>query len=321
MHIEIHDLYVAAQGMNLTDLDTLCDEHLKIPRKSFVTNEYGNTATYKYAIGNSGESVFISHYSNIDKSFLKLHLHGSFFDNSDFKIRKFLRFIAQFKPTFKQLDLAFNDDKKCLKKKELLHSCKNSGDYCVGSLVTRQPPLIVYKNRRLFRIQLGSARSSANFGTIYKRPDTKFWRIEIKLKDPKKIAYVLENYSDKHRQHFEARSLEVLVSCINFVTARSKKDRDASKYKKQLSWQSFLASDVKRVIWSRINKEKEKNRSLSRKDSFDKNTKRLGAWLGNTISRYSDLHSEEKILQSIAESTGYKLVKRTINDSDDIFAD
>ena len=137
------------------------------------------------------------------------------------------------------MDIAFNDDEKCLKKKQLLHWCRDSKTYCKGDLVSRQVPYIVYGDRKLIRIQLGSAASTSNYGTIYKRPNTKFWRIEIKLKHHDKIKYILDVYHDKKRKEFESKCLEALVKCINFVTPGTKKQ---SIPRKQPMWLSFLNS-------------------------------------------------------------------------------
>jgi len=298
MHIEIHGLALSAPGMSLNDLDVLFDDHLKISRASYVTNDHGNSRIFKYSPDKSGEMVYISYFSNIEKSSLKLNLHGSFFDNNDFRLRKFLKFISTFNPTFKQLDIAFNDDKKCLKKKLLLHWSRYSGDYCKGDLVKRQVPYIVFGNRKLIRIQLASARSKSNFGTIYKRPNTKYWRIEIKLKHNDKIKHVLENYSDKKRQQFEKRSLETLVKCINFVTPGSKKK---SNPRKQPSWQSFLNSDVKKINWSKIYKERALRSETSEKELFDKRLKRINKMKDNLTEKYSDLHSKDEINKMLTD--------------------
>lgn len=332
MHIEIHGLALAAHGMSLIDLDVLFDDHLKISRESYVTGEFGNTRIFKYSPNKSGEMVYISYFSDIEsprsklrgidpaeikESSLKLNLHGSFFDDNDFRLRKFLKFISTFNPTFKQLDIAFNDDKKCLKKKELIHWSKDSGYYCKGDLVKRQVPYNVYGNRKLVRIQLGSARSKSNFGTIYKRPDTKYWRIEIKLKHNDKIKYVLENYSDKKRQQFEDRSLETLVKCINFVTPGSKKK---SNPRKQPSWQSFLKSDVKKINWSKIYKERAIRCELSEKELFDKRIKRIKKMKDNITGKYSESYSEDEINKMLAATNDGNLDNPGVFDAnDDIF--
>ena len=290
--------------MSLNDLDVLFDDHLKISRASYVTGKFGNTEIFIYSPDKSGEMVFISYFSNSEESSLKLNLHGSFFDGNDFRLRKFLKFISTFNPTFKQLDIAFNDNKKCLKKKLLLHWSKDSGVYCKGDFVKRQVPYNVYGNRKLIRIQLGSARSKSNFGTIYKRPNTKYWRIEIKLKHNDKIKYVLENYSDKKRQQFEDRSLETLVKCINFVTPGSKKK---SNPRKQPSWQSFLNSDVKKINWSKIYKERAIRSELSEKELFDKRLKRIKKMKDNITEKYSDLHSKDEINKMLTDKSEFSL--------------
>lgn len=316
MDIEIHGLALSAQGMISEDVDTLFNDILFIPKHTCSPNEFGTTKIFKYSFGKSGESMYIRYYLGDDKSNLNLNLHGSFFDNSpDFSLKKLLVFVRGFKHTFKQLDIAFNDNKKCLDKKQLLHWCKDSDRYCKGDLVSRQVPYTVYGNRKLVRIQLGSARSSSNYGTIYRRPDTKLWRVEIKLKHDGKIKYLLDQYHDRKRQQFEAKCLKVLVKCINFVTPGSK---DKGKARKQPSWSDFLGSDIKKINWNKIYKKRSKSRQKSDKEVFDKRIRRIAKTKENLIKKYRDTHSADDINRLIADASSTTI---DINDSEnDIFS-
>ena len=119
----------------------------------------------------------------------------------------------------------------------------------------------------------------------------------------------MEDYSRKNLGQFHTRSLESLVSCINFITARSKKNRVASKYKKQPEWKSFLGSEIKRIKWSDINAEKLKNRIHSDEATFDKRIRRQATMVRNMIRRLRTIHPEAEVLNLFSVHAGYKLVK------------
>ncbi|MBC7949668.1 MAG: hypothetical protein H7Y42_17410, partial [Chitinophagaceae bacterium] len=165
-------------------------------------------------------------------------------------------------------------------------------------------------DNRQYLIQLGSSSSKTNYGTIYRRPDTKLIRIEIKFKKKEKIEYILENYSTNNLQQFNKRSLESLVGCINFVTAQSKKNRVKSKYIKQPSWALFLNSEVDDINWSKIHKERRDNRSISDEATIDKSMSRIAVMTNNIIKRSSViLQSEEEVLRRFSKKLGYRLIK------------
>ena len=278
MQIEIHGFTVVMHGMNDEDVIELC-KILHIEYILFKQSAFGDRRILVHAFGKAKESVYFSiNNAGEEHSYARLTLHGSFFDNSpDFKFRTLLRFISQFRPTPKQLDVAFNDDKKCLTIKEIRHWCADCDDYCKGSLATKlNAPEERTRRREFVRIELSSAKSQRNYGTIYVRPDTGFIRFEIKFRNRDKIEYLLENYSRKNPEQFESRSREALVSCIDFITPQSKKRRTVSKYRKQRSWKKFLGSDVKRVNWNEILKEKRANRAKSDKEMADKTIKAKG---------------------------------------------
>lgn len=307
MKIEIHDFYVVIHGMSVDEVKTMCNKVLKIDYESFVVKKESSfTKEMSKTLGNSGESVSLIHYQT-DESMTKLHLHGSFFNNSpDFRMKKFLKFLENYKYTPKQLDVAFNDNERHLSKKEVLRWCKHSRDYCTGSLVSKHKPRREEEEGKTQFLKLGKASSTINFGTIYRRPKPWHWRFEIKFKDKNKILELLRDYSDKNPQPFNERSLQALVSCIDFVIPNSKKSRTT---KKQQSWLAFLGSDIKKVNWSRIVREKRNNRAEADEVSFDKQIKGAAVRFKNTLDRLKPYHEDEKILRAFTEYTGYKFKK------------
>jgi hypothetical protein len=134
------------------------------------------------------------------------------------------------------------------------------------------------------------------------------------LKHNDKIKYVLENYSDKKRQQFEKRSLETLVKCINFVTPGSK---NKSNPRKQPSWQAFLNSDVKKINWSKLYKERAIRREISEKELFEKRIKRIKKMKDNITEKYSDLHSKDEINKMLTDKSEFSLDNLVDFDSDD----
>lgn len=312
MNIEKHGFNLVVHNIAAKDEYTLTGI-LQIPHARFKLAEYGNARVLTHSFGKAKKSVYIRINSNNGSDTLRLELKGSFFDNSpDFSFEELLNFVASFdKWTPKQLDVAFNDDLKRLTKKDVKRWCGFSDDYCTGNLVKREPPYVVFRKRKFHRVQLGSAGSNTGYGTIYQRPDTKFLRIEIKIRDQKKIEYLLENFSKENIKQFEARSREMLVSCINFVTAQSKKNRVAAKYIKQTAWQSFLASKVKRIKWSEIRSEQQRNRVASEKVTFDCSISRQGRMVSKMIEGFKSSYPEANIIDAFAEYSGYRLVKDT----------
>jgi len=305
MQIEIHGLVIVIHGMLDADIIELFSI-LGIPIDVCNSKIIGNSKEWTHSFAKAKESIFI----RVNVSYVLMVLNGSFFDNSpEFRLRKLLKFLCRFKHTFKQLDVAFTDDQKFLVLKHIKYWCKHSDDYCTGSLVARQPPLLVTAKGKFVRIQLHSAQSKTNFGTIYRRPDTKFIRIEIKIKNNNKIEYVLENYSGKNLEQFHTRCRELLVSCINFITTSSKKNRVASKYKKQAEWEAFLESDVKKIKWSEVHRLKLENRQQSDIDFFDKKIKRQATMVNNMINKLTVMRPEEDIKKLFAGYSGYQLIE------------
>jgi hypothetical protein len=140
-------------------------------------------------------------------------------------------------------------------------------------------------------------------------PNTGFVRIEIKLKQKDKIKHILDDYSLGKNNVFESRSLELLVGCINFITARSKKNRVTSKYKKQQSWKSFLESDVQKVNWTKLNKIRAKNRANSDCNLVKKRVSRQATMISNLMKVGEIIGAKDDIIRCIAEQSGYALIK------------
>lgn len=308
MKIEIHEFYVVIHDMSVDDVKTMCNEILKIDYESFRLKK--NAGTYKKlvkALGDVKESVYLQH-PNYGEGCTYLNLHGSFFDNSpDFRMRKFLRFLEKYNWTPKQLDVAFNDNKRHLSKNDVIRWCNYPDDYCMGTLVSKSsPPRFERELRKTQFIKLGWPTSTINYATIYRRPKPWHWRFEIKFKDKGKILHLLENYSEKNPQQFYERSLQFLVSCIDFVIPHSKKSRTP---KKQPSWQAFLGSDIKKVNWSRSVREKRNNRKEAEEVSFDKQIKGAAVRFNNTLDRLKPCYSDKKILKAFFDYTGYKFKK------------
>lgn len=310
MQIEIHGLNVVIHRIPKENVDELVDL-LNIKRELFVSKNFSNTTELTYSFVKGTQSVYIRINNTYDKKYLIMNLKGSFFDNSpDFRLKKLLNFLSRFNYTIKQLDIAFNDDRKRLSIKKIKYWCKNSEDYCTGSLVLRNAPIIAMKNGKFVRIQLHTAASKTNYGTIYRRPDTRIIRLELKIKDKHKIEYILEKYSSKNIEVFQTRSLETLVSCINFITYQSKKNRIMSKYKKQPSWELFLGSDIKKIKWSEIHKKRRINRQESDNAIFHKRITRQATMVNNMVRKLKLMHSEENILKCFSDLSEYQLVKK-----------
>lgn len=326
MQIEIHGFNATIRNMPVTDIDKLCTDYLGIEPDMFDTGAYGNYKTMKYKFKNAindephfakaKESVVIKYDNSKDEPYVFLRLKGSFFDCSpNFKLDDTIKFLSTYgyKPT--QLDVAFNDDKNILIEKEVRHWCDCSDDYCTGILVRRIPPEVVTSKKVLSRIQLGKASSKTNHGTIYVRPDTGFFRFEIKIKDNFKIQYLLKKYKTSDMRIFNNRSKKLLVSNINFVTAQSKRSRSISKYKLTTKWKAFLGSEVEPINWAKLRKQRTINRAASDELVFVKRVQRLASTLNNTIKKHKSTHAEKEILKAIADKSGLQLVK-TVSASD-----
>lgn len=317
MHIEIHGLYVVIHKIPIEEVKYLCDEVLKIKFESMMppTDKSSNHAKFIKKFAKAQESLCIIRYGANGDVHTTLNLHGSFFDNSpDFRFKKFLMFISMYKHTFKQLDIAFNDNDRCMSRKEVIHWCNNPDEYCVGSLVDKIDPDIGSKRKKIHTIKLGNPKSTISYGTIYRRPKKRYWRFEIKFKDKQKIMYLLEKYNEKKPQKFHKRCLELLVSCINFITPQSKKNRKPSLYKKQDQWLAFLGSDIKKLNWSRVLREKRNNRIVADKVMSDRQISLTGTRVKNLVNRLKADYSEEDVLKRFERSSGYKLIK--IHDSE-----
>ena len=188
MFIEIHGFMVVVHGMTLKNIQWLCDKVLKVDFASFKQSSYNNILKLTRAFKGVKESVHIRHNTGENTGYTTINLHGTFFDCAqDFEFSNLLKYLYKYEYTQKQLDIAFNDNKRFIPKETVVHWCHESDDYCTGNLVAKRVPEVVLCKRELSRIQLGSARSTTNYGTIYFRPKTQRMRLEIKFKDAVKI--------------------------------------------------------------------------------------------------------------------------------------
>jgi hypothetical protein len=310
MQIEVHGLVAVIHKVDDLLLKLLI-RVLGIDIKLYKPVELKNYAEYLFKFNNDKESVYIRVNKNNEEWYVLLIVNGSFFDNSPkCTLDQLLKFLSPLQHTLKQLDVAFNDNKKCLKMRQLKHWCKYYKDFCTGSMVARQAPRFETAEGKICFIKLQNARSKVNFATIYRRTDTGFLRIELKIKSNDKITYLLENYSSKKLDQFNTRSLETLVSCINFITGQSKRNGVLSKYKKQAAWLAFLESDIQKVKWSEVLKEITANRVKSDNATFDKRIRRQATMVNNMVKNLAAIHPEEDILKLFEANSGFKLVKK-----------
>lgn len=311
MIIDIHCLNCTILGADSTHILEII-ESLGVDIGLYRYGKFGYAETFTYKFGRQ-ESIYIRINRHKDSNYMMIKLNGSFFNNSpDFDMRHYLNLLSRHQFSIKQIDIGYNDNEKCLNMKDIKRWCAYPEDYCTGSLVSaRKRPEKVVKQRKLVRIQLGSARSKANYGTIYRRADTKFIRFEIKLKDRLKIDYLMESYRTGATEEFNQRCLHVLISCVNFVDYHTKKRRVLSQYKMLPSWAQFIGSDVKRINWRRLKGERMANRAESDRQAIDRKLRRLSSTMRNEIARLSVLLSEEEVLQHITEMTGLLVRKRS----------
>jgi hypothetical protein len=258
------------------------------------------------------ESIYLRVTANDYGHYVLVNLHGSFFDNSpDFRLVKLLKFLSRFPHTFLQLDVAFNDDKKCLKMIEIRRWCKEYKLYTTGTLVKYRAPRKMAEETKVISMQLGPATSRTAFGTIYRRPDTRFIRIEIKLKKAEKIKFLLDVYSTKNIELFHERSLQVLNNCINFITPSSKKTRNPDLYKKLEPWEKFLESDIEKIIWKDEYSKMRVNRTVSDAITVDKRISRTSTLVDNMMNALATILPENEVMERFEECCpGYKLVKK-----------
>lgn len=267
MDIRITGLSMLIQRMDEVDIKCLCNKYLHIDyqglEKSWVDNrlKLEHLSTVKKT-GKAKTGVIIGTSSDINTSDsnVTLELKKPFFDavaaaddTHGFELGKLLRFISRYKYSIKQLDIAYTDDDRCLTERDIQHWCTYSKDYCVGSLVKWKAPELVVRGGTLRRIKLESSDSKSNYGTINIGPKGRI-SLALKIRKKVKIWYILEDYGRylSQREAFEARSRSLLASCINFVTARSKKNRVKARYERQGSWRAFLGHEVEAINWSSL---------------------------------------------------------------------
>lgn len=311
MEIEIHGFNAYIRNMPLYRVDELCADYLGVDPDEFTRSGHGGHVKLKRAFGDKKDGVFIRYNGTKETPYVFLSLKGSFFDNAaNFRFDKLINFLStlDYKPT--QLDIAFNDDKRCLTKEDVKYWCDFSDDYCTGTLVRKMPPEVVTSRKEFSRIQLNKASSKVNFGTIYVRPATECLRFEIKVKDNIKILHLLDKYKETNRMKFDNRCKQLLVSCINFITAGSKKNRVKSKYKMTGAWKSFIESDVKSVNWSELRRQRSNNRIITDNICFEKRMSRLSSLLNSTVKREKSTHEVKDILRVLSDKSGFNILKR-----------
>lgn len=255
MRIDITRIKASIQKMDHADIKCLCSKYLDIDYQPLQSSTDNNRFTLEHLAPGKGKPCVFLTIDQVDDhkdSNVLLDLKRPFFKTATgFEIDKLLRFLNRYKHTVKQFDLTFVDDQRCLTVQEIVHWCKNSADYCVGSLVKWDAPQSVVHNEQISRIKLGNPKSKTNCGVISIAPHTGNIGITIKLRKREKIAYVLRDHCcvEDYRQ-FVTRCLELLVSSFDIITAQSKKNRIKSKYVRQKSWAAFLGNDVKNINWS-----------------------------------------------------------------------
>jgi hypothetical protein len=127
---------------------------------------------------------------------------------------------------------------------------------------------------------------------------------------------MLEEYSDIDPQRFKSRSLELLVGCIDFVTAKSKKTRKPENYVRQVSWKAFLGSDIKKVSWKQLSEERNANRVASDNENLDKEVNRAATRLKNLIKKYG----KDEINRKLTKNHVLNLPDNFVSEFDEIDA-
>lgn len=313
MHIEIHELYTVIHRIQLEAIRTLCDDVLKVKFDSMIPKgRTSNCSEWYKPFEVAKESILIKKFGQGDTGYTVLNLHGSFFDNSrDFRLVDLFMFLSDYRHTYKQLDIAFNDDGTCLLDVEIDHWIKNYQDYCAGTLVSEYPPKRLMIGYDIDAIRFGLPKSKNMYATIYKRPDTELWRVEIKIKDKKKILSMLKVFDDEKRKRFNKKSRDLLYTCIRFVTPSSKKGGNTARYKTQPSWEAFLEGDVvNKIVWSLEQQVKGNNRAAADIKMSEKRLRNVGSRVFNTMNRVKHDYPEKKALKLMSECMpGYRIVK------------
>lgn len=312
MDIEIHGFNMVVHGMIKQDIVTLCDHFLGIKYIDFTTiKEHKDDyleLRYKFPEEETKESVYIKFKDRKPDSMTIVNLKGKYFDNCDkFIMSKLLAWLDRYSWTPKQLDVAYVDDNNYLSIDKIICWCESYKKYCYGSLF-KNCPKILYEGKYFDAIRLAKPTSVTNYATIYVR-DTGHIRIEIKIRNRDKILYLLDSYDDNKPHKFNVRSKRLLMSCIDFITSKSKKTRDPDQYVRQSSWGQFLESDIKKVTFKQIQERRRSVREKSDRISFDKKIKRTATMVKNMVERLSSEHKLDYIFKIFAEKSGYKLTK------------
>lgn len=325
MHIEIHGLCTVIHRIPLEAIKTLCDEVLMIKFASMIPKgRTSNCSEWYKPLEESDESVLVKKFGKDGIGYTILNLHGSFFDKSpDFRLVNLFMFLSDYEHTYKQLDIAYNDDGTCLLDDELDHWIKNYNDYFAGSLVSVYPPKRLSTGYEIEAIRFCLPKSNNLYATIYKRPNTELWRVEIKIKDKEKILTMLKVYNDEEREPFNKKSRNLLFTCIRVVTPSSKRSGNTARYKTHPVWEAFLVEDyVTKIVWSRELEEKRINRAAADIKMSEKKLKNSATRVVNTINRVKHDYTENMALQKMSEyMPGYRIVKDDSCDSDNVTAE
>jgi hypothetical protein len=290
----------------------LCDEVLGITFDSFTPKgSTTNCSEWYKSLEEAQESIFIKKYGQDDTGYTVLNLHGSFFEYSpDFRLTRLFYFLSDYRHTIKQLDIAYNDYGTCLYDEELEHWFKFYKEYIAGNLVSKSPPDRVLTGVDIKAFRFGLPTSKNMYATIYKRPDTELWRVEIKIKSKKKILYMLEVYDDDKRKRFDKRCANLLNTCISFVKPHSKTSGKAKRYKMQPAWEAFMNTATNKLIWAKVLQDKRNNREVADKIMTEKKLSNVATRVKNTLLRLkSEFPEEEEAMKkSLEEKLGYKLI-------------
>jgi len=313
MHIEIHGLYVVIHGLLLDGIRTLCDEVLGITFDSFtLKGRTANCAEWYKSLEEAQESIFIKKKGQDGEGYTVLNLHGSFFDYCpDFRLTRLFYFLSDYRHTFRQLDIAYNDYGTCLYDEELEHWFKYHKEYIAGSLVSKSPPKRLLTGVDIDAFRFSPATSKNMYATIYKRPDTELWRVEIKIKSEEKILYMLEAYDDDKRKRFDKRCANLLNTCISFVKPHSKTSGKAKRYKMQPAWEAFMNTATNKLIWAKVLQDKRDNREVADKIMTEKKLSNVATRVKNTLLRLkAEFPEDEKAMKRrLEEKLGFELIE------------
>lgn len=308
MKIQIHGLVTNIKKLTDSSISELLSI-IDIDRSRFLSDR-NNNLTFKIPGAQQRETVSLRLGTAKDGGneayfdYPRLTLHGSYFDYDEtFRLGALLEFFGRHPASIKQLDVCYIDNEKIISVEQYLRWTAGTDwkDHCTGSLFRTGPAIPIQPGGVFSRIQFASASSQANYGTYYHRPDGER-RLELKLKDPAKIEYLLAVYDDNDLAAFNKRALEVLTSCVDFVTPASKRSRDPAKYARHPLYKQFLGSAPAKINWTEI-----KEGAAQAKETADINgaiadLQRVVARLHNSVGRVKTVLGVERITDYILDA-------------------